>query len=182
KQLKDEFKSVEFRFFENIEVARESLAEADILVTFGSDVEEKYLQPAKRLKWMMVLSAGIDKIPTELLKKRNVIVTNVKGIHKTPMAEYAISMLLNYCRSSLFFAERQKEREWDKSIQPRELAGSTLTVVGAGAIGEELARLAQALGVKTIAVTNTGGQRPYFDQVYQNDELEVALKNADFVV
>ena len=182
KQLKDEFKSVEFRFFENIEAARESLAEADILVTFGSDVEEKYLQPAKRLKWMMVLSAGIDKIPTELLKKRNIIVTNVKGIHKTPMAEYAISMLLNYCRSSLFFAERQKEREWDKSIQPRELAGSTLTVVGAGAIGEELARLAQALGVKTIAVTNTGGQRPYFDQVYQNDELEVALKNADFVV
>lgn len=181
-QLRDEFKSVEFQFFKNSDQAIESLAKADVLMTYGSDLKEKHITSAEQLKWIMVLSAGIDKMPTDLIKERDIIVTNVKGIHKTPMAEYAISMLLNYYRNNLIYNERQKEKHWDKSMQPRELANTTLTVVGAGAIGEELARLAKAFRMKTIAVTNSGGNRPYFDEVYQNKDLKKALSSADTVV
>lgn len=181
-QLKEDFDDQTFKFCNNVDEANAFLSDVEILLTYGSDIRVEQLEKAKNLKWIMVLSAGIDKLPKDLIKERNILITNVRGIHKTPMAEYALSMLLNYYRNNYTFAENQKKKIWDKGVKPRELAGSTLTIVGAGSIGEELARLGQAFQMKTIAVTNTGGSRPYFDEIYQNDTLEDALKVADIVV
>ncbi|WP_440896386.1 D-2-hydroxyacid dehydrogenase [Amphibacillus sp. Q70] len=181
-QLKKDFEKVTFKFMDNIDQASEYLSEADVLLTYGSDIEVKHIDQAKQLKWIMVMSAGIDKMPNERIQQRNILMTNVRGIHKIPMAEYALTMLLSHYKNHLALAERQQNKVWDKTIEMREIAGCTLTIVGAGAIGEEVARLGQAFQMETIAVTKAGGTRPYFDHVYQNSSIKSALETADFVV
>lgn len=181
-QLTEEFSEFTFKYMDNIEDAEEYLTEADILLTFGSDITAKHIQVAESLKWIMVLSAGIDQMPIEEIQKRDILLTNVRGIHKTQMAEYALAMLLNHYQKLSTFYERQKDKVWDKTIKRREITGRTMTIVGAGSIGEELARLAKAFQMKTIAVTHSGGDRPNFDYVYQQDGLKEALAEADFVV
>lgn len=182
KQLKNDFIDVDFKFMENIDQASSFLPIADVLITYGSDIEEKHIEQAEQLKWIMVMSAGIDQMPNRYIKERNILMTNVRGIHKISMAEYALAMLLSNYQSHLTFAKNQSRKIWDQTVKTHEITGRTLTIVGAGAIGEELARLAKAFQMTTIAVTNSGGLRPNFDYVYQKDSLKIALKDADFVV
>ncbi|WP_017473706.1 D-2-hydroxyacid dehydrogenase [Amphibacillus jilinensis] len=182
RMLEDRFDTLSFKFMANIEQAEPFLGEAEILITYGEDIKEAHIKKATALKWIMVISAGVDRLPFQAIKERNILVTNARGIHQTPMTEYAIAMLLNHYRQHQVFAEQQAEKVWDATIATREISGRTLTIVGAGAIGEELARIGQAFRMTTIAVTHSGGERRYFDHVYQNHQLEQALSQADFVV
>ena len=54
----------------------------------------RYLISAKSLKWIMVASAGVEKMPLAEIAKRNIMMTNVRGIHKTPMAESVLAHIL----------------------------------------------------------------------------------------
>ena len=182
RQLQEQYKDYTFRYMENIKAAQRYLKDADILLTYGNDIAASDIEKAKSLKWIMVLSAGIDGMPLEVIKQRQILLTNVRGIHKTQMAEYAVAMLLSHYQNLTIFNQRQKDKLWDKTIKRREITGRTITIVGAGSIGEELARLAKAFQMKTIAVTYSGGSRPHFDYVYRQNDLEQALKEADFVV
>ena len=181
-QLQEQYKDYSFKYTENIKMAEQYLKDADILLTYGNDISASHIQKAKSLKWIMVLSAGIDEMPLAAIKQRNILLTNVRGIHKTQMAEYAVAMLLSHYQKLTTFYQRQRDKLWDKTIKRREITGRTLTIVGAGSIGEEVARLAKAFQMKTIAVTFSGGLRPYFDDVYRQDDLKQALEEADFVV
>ncbi|MBM7542158.1 D-2-hydroxyacid dehydrogenase [Amphibacillus cookii] len=182
RMLVERFDTLTFKFMADIDQAEPFLAEAEILITYGEDIKEAHIKKAKALKWIMVISAGVDQLPFHVIIERNILVTNARGIHQIPMAEYAIAMLLNHYRQHQVFAEQQVEKVWDSTIATREISGRTLTIVGAGAIGQELARIGQAFRMTTIAVTHSGGKRRYFDHVYQNHQLEQALSNADFVV
>src|SRR5690554_5275431 len=95
-QLIQEFDEIRFIFKENIEAADNHLEEADILLTFGSDIRREHIKKATKLKWIMVLSAGINQMPLGEIQERKILLTNVRGIHKTQMAEYALAMLLNH--------------------------------------------------------------------------------------
>ncbi|HTS26381.1 MAG TPA: D-2-hydroxyacid dehydrogenase, partial [Bryobacteraceae bacterium] len=72
---------------------------------------------------------------------------------------------------------------WDEPIRPRELRGASLLVVGLGAIGSEVARLARALGMCVIAVTRSGRPSPELaGRVVPSSALDSLLPEADFVV
>ncbi|SDC04817.1 Phosphoglycerate dehydrogenase [Pelagirhabdus alkalitolerans] len=182
KQLIDRYPTCQFVFSESIDEAEAYFQDVEVLITYGEDMAEEHIDKAPNLKWIMVISAGVEMMPLKAIEKRDVLLTNAKGIHKIPMAEYAISMLLNYYRSNLAFANAQEDKEWNQKIPTKEISHRTMSIVGAGAIGEELARLAQAFRMKTIAVTNRGGERPYFDEVFDTDHLENALEQSDFVI
>ena len=181
-KLKEEFGNITFEFAENITDASVHLPKANIILTYGNDITPEHIEVASELKWIMVLSAGVEQMPLKEIKERNILMANVRGIHKTQMAEYALAMLLNHYQNLAKFYESQKRKEWNKEVNRREITGRTLTVVGAGSIGEEIARLGKAFQMKTIAVTQSGGERPYFDQVHKQDTVKEALQDADFVI
>lgn len=58
--LEESFQHAEFRFFGDIDEARSSLPEADVLITYGEDLTAREIKEAKNLKWIMVISAGMD--------------------------------------------------------------------------------------------------------------------------
>ncbi|CQR47202.1 Glyoxylate/hydroxypyruvate reductase A [Paraliobacillus sp. PM-2] len=181
-RLKANFPSATFVFYENIEQAEVDLPKADIIVTYGEDLIAFHIEQAEQLKWIMVISAGMDEMPFRHIKARGIKVTNAKGIHKIQMAEYAISMLLHVYRQNETFRRNQLAQKWDQTVPFKEISNRTMTIVGSGVIGEELARIAKAFRMKTIGVSRSGEEKAQFDEVYTTDHLELALKQADFVV
>lgn len=181
-QLETNFPNVNFQFHENIDQAEQDLAKADVLVTFGEDLTASHIEQAIQLKWIMVLSAGMDEMPFRVIKDRGIKVTNARGIHKIQMAEYAISMLLHVYRQNETLRRNQLAHYWDSTVPLKEISNRTMTIIGSGAIGEELARLAQAFRMTTIGVSRSGEPKPYFDTVYRTEQVHAALEQADFVI
>ena len=181
-KLKKDYSNQHFLFSESDEMTKKYLAEAEVLVTYGSNVNVQVIQRAASLKWIMVLSAGVDELPVELIKEKEIIVTNARGIHKIQMAEYAISMLLQVYRQEKILMQNEKAHRWDKSVKVKEITGSTIVIAGTGAIGQEVARLAKAFQMKTIGVSRSGKNVAYFDENVTNDKLKHVLAEADFLV
>ena len=181
--LKNKFPNVTFEYYKSIkEVPESSMATAEVLLTYGTDLTTEHINKASKLKWVMVASAGVEKLPFGALKERDILVTNAKGIHGLPMAEYTIAMILQVTRSVKTLLKNEEEEEWNRRVPTTELNGKTITILGAGAIGKEIAKLAQAFQVKTVGVNRSGKLVEYFDEIYQMSDLEVALKKGDYIV
>lgn len=185
--LKDELKQPlierfpELNFtFSPIEDA--TVERASVIVTYGEDITEETLERAKQLQWIMVASAGVDKMPIEEMKKRKIPMANVSGIHKTPMAEAVLAHLLAQARALPTIYERQQKKEWNKKIHSTELRGKTALILGPGAIGQEIGRLLQAFGVQTIGCNYSGEKRPYMDNTISFKQLDDHIHEADFFI
>lgn len=180
-QLVARFPNQEFLFCQDMKEAAQHLERAAVLVTYGDDVTEEIIYQSPKLKWIMVLSAGVDSLPFQAIQDRNIVVTNSRGIHKTQMAEYTISMLLQVYRQEKELMENEKEHQWGK-VSINEISGRTMLVLGTGAIGQEVARLAHAFRMTTIGISRSGTQKEFFDEVHSMDQLTEKLPEADFVV
>ncbi|MGP4071682.1 D-2-hydroxyacid dehydrogenase [Piscibacillus sp. B03] len=180
--LMEKFPEATFNFKYPITEAETYIPEADVIVTFGEDLTNDHIEQAKNLKWIMVVSAGLDEMPFEKIIEKNILVTNARGIHKIQMSEYVIGMLLQVYRNLPTFLENQRKHVYDKRVKIEEISGKTMIVVGTGAIGQETARKAKAFDMKTIGVSRTGAKKDHFDECYKNEELLNKLPEADFVI
>lgn len=175
-----EFPEVEFVFESGL--SNEELQMADVLVTYGEDLNDDNIQYAENVKWIFVASAGVEKMPAQAIIDRGIVVSNVRGIHKTPMAESILAHILAIKRALPWMYEQQKKSEWSKKAKQTELRDSTALILGPGAIGSEVGRLLQAFGVKTIGCNRSGKDAPYMDDMVSFDGLIDALPEADIVL
>jgi phosphoglycerate dehydrogenase-like enzyme len=181
-KLKKQFPDLNFYFFKHINDNVEILKQAEVLITYGEDLTEERINVAKQLKWIMVMSAGLEKMPFKAINDRRILVTNARGIHKIPMAEYTIAMILQYEKKIKLMLENEILHKWDRSFLLGELHKKTILILGAGAIGQEIARLAKAFNMTTIGVNRSGKMGQHLDQLYQINDLVTVLPNADYVV
>ncbi|HEY9577959.1 MAG TPA: D-2-hydroxyacid dehydrogenase, partial [Pseudobacillus sp.] len=180
-QLSTAFPEERFSYYKSIDEAGD-LPEAEVIVTFGDDLTKEHINNCPKLKWIMVASAGMEKMPLESIQERDILVTNARGIHKIPMAEFAMGYMLNHVKRFPELLDLQKEKTWNKRLLIGELADKHLLVLGTGAIGTEIARLARAFRMKTTGVNRSGHKSDQFDQSYTLDKLSMLLPEADFVV
>ncbi|KMY53115.1 3-phosphoglycerate dehydrogenase [Bacillus sp. FJAT-27231] len=180
-QLSTAFPEETFSYYKSIEEA-EGLAEAEVIVTFGEDLTKEHIDHCPKLKWIMVASAGMEKMPFESIQQRGILVTNARGIHKIPMAEFTIGYMLNHVKRFPELLDLQEQRTWNKRLSIGELAGKHLLMLGTGAIGTEIARLAKAFRMETTGVNRSGHENAYFDRIYTMDKLSTLLPQADFIV
>jgi len=163
------------------------------LAFFSSDVFPKYsrqffstVRKAKALQWLHVFNVGVDHpIYTEMLQ-RGVRLTTSAGSTAVPIAQTAITGLLMLARNFPRWLHAQRERRWDPMRTPdfpRDLVGQTAVVLGLGSIGAEIARLAQALGLKVIGVRRSP-QRPGdpVDELHPPQQLASLLPRADWLI
>jgi len=163
------------------------LPDTDIFV--GWSLRALQLAAAPRLKWLHSTAAGVAQLMYPELRASGIAVTNASGVHTIPIAEHVLGLLLALARRFPSSFRHQAARHWgqqdiwDEPIRPRELRGATLLVVGLGAIGREVARLARAIGMRLEAVTRSGQAAPEFaDRVAPASSLDALLPAADFVV
>lgn len=178
--LVKEFPEVDFTFHSRPD--NDHLRETDVLVTYGEDLNEERIDIAKNLKWIFVASAGIEKMPHNAIHDRGILVSNVRGIHKKPMAESILAHILSIKRAIPFIYDNQRKGEWNKKANLSELNGSTALIIGPGAIGAEIGRLLQAFEVYTIGCNRSGGDAPYMNETHKIDDLVSVLPNAEIVI
>ena len=130
----------------------------------------------------MVMSAGVEKMPLAEIEARNIILTNVRGIHKTPMAESVLAHTLALRRSLPVIYDQQRNKEWKQKVGSSELKGSTALILGPGAIGSEIGRLLKAFGVRTIGCNRSGKENESMDETIVFEELIGKLPEADYVI
>jgi glyoxylate/hydroxypyruvate reductase len=107
---------------------------------------------APRLKWVHQMPAGASNLFETDLWQSNVIVTSSRGLtNKRPMAEYALASFLHFSRGlHLSYRDRLRHRLDHESYDPVTIRDKTVCIVGAGGIGQEVARLCAAAGMRVI--------------------------------
>jgi phosphoglycerate dehydrogenase-like enzyme len=112
-----------------------------------------------RLSWLGIIGAGVDHLRSGDPWQYGVTVTNGSGLHGTAIAEYTLAQMLFFAQHAADRQRAQVERAWPTvwtagwiSLLGARLRDRTLTVVGYGSIGREIARLAQAFGMRVLAV------------------------------
>lgn len=176
------FKNINFKFFSDIEHASMSEKEAEVIIGFGHEMTEQVLNNFKNIKWIHTLSAGVDSLPFDKLKQKNVIVTNSRGVHAIPMAEYAIGVMLQLTKHFYDYYNLKKERRWDNSLLAEELEGKVIGIIGTGAIGSTIAKKLQPFNTIINGINTTGKAIPYFDWNGSMDKLDQLLSTSDFVI
>ena len=178
--LQKEFLNVTFEFSSIKDV--QALEAAEILVTYGEDLTVESLHQASSLKWIMVASAGLEKMPLKEIGELGIFLTNVRGIHKTPMAESAMAHLLALKRSLPWIYNQQVKKEWSRKSGSTELRGSVAIILGPGAIGGEIGRHLQTFGVHTIGCNRSGQESSYMNEMISFEQLSEKLVEADILI
>lgn len=137
----------------------------------------------KKLRWVFSYSAGVECYPQEQLAKMGVILTNTSGVHAKSIAEQVLGAMIMFSRNLIAAFKNQTEKVYDGRIPTGELSGQYLLIVGAGAIGREIARKAKAFDMNVTGIRNHAGDRPeYFDNMYTMEPLDSLLPQAHYVV
>ena len=98
------------------------------------------------LKYIQLTSAGFDRVPMDYLNHYGIEVHNARGVYSIPMAEFAISSVLQIYKHYDFFRENQRNHRWDKQREILELYGKRVCIVGCGNVGTECAKRFNAFG------------------------------------
>lgn len=182
KRIIEKYPEHHFQFVYGMKEGADFLPHAEILLTYGEDLNDELISQAQKLKWIMVLSAGMDKMPFEAIAKRDILVTNSRGIHAVPMAEYAIWKLLEVYRNGKVLMKHQEEEVWDRKVLMQEITQRKIVLAGTGAIAQETARLAKAFQMTTIGVSRSGTPKEFFDQVVTPGKMNEHLSDTDFLI
>lgn len=134
------------------------------------------------LKYIQLTSAGFDRVPMDYVKEHNIKIYNAGGVYSIPMAEFAVSGVLQLYKKSRFFYENQKNHIWVKHRELLELNGKTVCIVGCGSVGTECAKRFQAFGCEVIGVDLFPRVDENYVKMVSLSELEEQLPMADVVV
>lgn len=140
---------------------------------------------APNLRWVHLPHAGVDDPVFGRLMDAGVRLTNASGAMAEPIAWSAIGGLLQLARGFPRWAAAQERHEWDPHPQvefPKDLREQTIVVFGLGAIGMEIARLAQALHLHVIGVRRSAARDgDPVDELVTPDQLAEVLPRADWL-
>lgn len=125
---------------------------------------------APRLKAIVRHGVGLDFIPVEQATRHGVAVANLPGSNSQAVAEYCIAQMLNLRRPLARTDAAVRAEGWEPARERAsafgELGGSTLGILGVGAIGSRLAALAGAFGMQVLGTSRRTGQpRPGIEEV-----------------
>ena len=171
----------------SVALARTPMEERELVpqarVVTGITIEEELLSEADRLELFACTFAGTDHVPMDALAEHGVTVTNAGGIHAPGIAEQSIANMLVFARNLHEGWRRKQNGEW-RHFQSHEFTGSTVTIVGLGSIGQEIAKRLEGFEVETIGIRYTPEKGGPTDEVRGFDEEDIhdAFARSEYVV
>jgi glyoxylate/hydroxypyruvate reductase A len=162
---------------------REMLGQADILFDFDYSHRQDLPDLAPNVRWIQASSAGIGQFVKRYgydQRMPHTLFTTASGIHARPLAEFVLMVLLAHYKGLRSALDNQARKHWER-YAGTDLEGRTMAIVGLGRIGSEVARLARALGMRTIG-TNTQAAHAAVDEFFELSHLPDMLARADVLV
>ncbi|MGI6238778.1 MAG: D-2-hydroxyacid dehydrogenase [Christensenellales bacterium] len=164
------------------EAAQAHFADAEIVVTWSNRAAAACAK-SDAVRWIQVLSAGVDALPLHELREKGIYLTNASGVHGLPISETMFAMMLAFARGLRTAIPDQRERRWAPDRHRlTEIHNKTLGILGVGAIGMEAARLGKAFGMRVLGLRRGGEGAPNVDHMYAPDEIDAMLPECDYVL
>ena len=161
----------------------ERLAGAQIAVSNKVPIRRAAIEQLPDLKMICIPATGYDAFDIDACAERGIVVSNVRGYAVNTVPEHTFALILALRRGLAGYRQDVIDGRWQESQQfcfhthpINDLAGSTLGIIGEGAIGQSVARLGQAFGMRTLfaAHKNVEGLGPLytpFDEVLATSDV-----------
>jgi phosphoglycerate dehydrogenase-like enzyme len=157
----------------------EQMARTEALMAYGAP--PGLLPAMPKLRWAQSMTAGVEGWIALPDLPKNLMLTCARGTHKESMPENIIGALFYVAKPYAAAAENQKQRKWVHNVaQP--LTGKTLGILGLGAISQEVARLAVALGMRVVGTKRRPEAMANVAEVLPAAKTPEVLAQSDFVV
>lgn len=173
-------KAPDYKIIQDIQEAKPE--EVEIILGWSNELLPLVEDEKSIVKWVQFAYAGVNQLPLDLFLEKGILLTNGSGIHAHSVSETVLGLLLGMTRHIVPAAINQKNEVWDGPANLYELSGKTMLIVGIGRIGVQLAKVAQALNMRTIGINRSGKKAEFMDEQYLHSELADVLHKADVVV
>lgn len=150
------------------------------LVYPDSDFSLELLQQLPNLKIILRCGVGVDNLPLKELTKRDIQVTNTKGINSDAVAEMTVGLMIMLSRKILIANAASKigvKKLYTDEFTGTELRGKTIGLVGYGHIAQKVEYLLAAFGADILIANHTPKEVKYGCQV----ALETLIENSDII-
>ena len=154
-RLRAEFPQHEFLEAWDRDALRRILPEAD--AAFAAFIDRDIVGSLERLRWVQAPAVGVGHMLSAEFVASSIVLTSARGVRARPIAEHVLGVTLALARQLHLTIRRQSEHQWaldelEHAGTIRTLQGMRMGIVGLGAIGLEVARLATAFGFHVSAI------------------------------
>ena len=157
------------------------VADIDVLLCFSPPMADHVVRDAPKLKWIQALGTGVDNIVDLPSLGKDVLVTNVRGIHGAPVSEATIAYMLSLARDLPRAGVAQAKGQWER-WPAALLAGKTVGILGVGLIAEYLAPICKSLHMTVVGISASPREANGFDRIVHRDSIEKIAPELDFLV
>jgi D-2-hydroxyacid dehydrogenase (NADP+) len=157
------------------------IADTDILLCFSPPMADHVVRNAAKLKWIQALGTGVDNIVDLPSLGKEVIVTNIRGIHGAPVSEATIAYMLSLARDLPRSARAQDKGAWER-WPAHLLDGKTIGILGVGLIAEYLAPICKQFGMKVVGISSSLRETAGFDRMVARKDLVTLAPELDYLV
>jgi glycerate dehydrogenase len=141
----------------------ERIADASLVVTNKVKISAEHIRQAKKLRRIVISATGKDVVDQMACEQYGIEVCNVPAYGAQSVAEHVMSLILSLKRHLKYYGLASVDGTWSRSPifcvhgpQISDLFGKTMVIIGAGAIGGAVARLASAFGMQVIFAARRG--------------------------
>jgi len=160
----------------------ERIRDATVIISNKLSLGEAQLSQAPKVKLIAIAATGSDCVDLDYCRRRGITVCNVRGYAANSVPEHVLMLILALRRNLLGYRHDVREGNWQHSKQfcllthpLHDINGSTIGIVGYGAIGKSMARLAEAVGMKVLisehqnARNVRAGRTEFAEMLHQSD-------------
>lgn len=174
----------EFVYYASKEAQQDKLLErvqdADIIMLANQPLSAEIINACPKLKMLSVAFTGVDHVALDACRARNILVCNAAGYSTNAVAELTFGLAISVIRNIVPCDACCRRAGTKDGLVGFELFGKTFGVVGTGAIGARVAKIAAAFGCKVLAYSRTAKQE-LVDAGVQYVSLDELLAQSDFV-
>jgi len=158
---------------------KKSISNSDILLAWNFPTKNlKELAP--NLKWIHVISAGVEHLHPLDWMSDDLVLTNSSGAHVKKAGEFGLMSILMLQNHMTKIITNQKNKKF-VSLFSNPIAGKTVVVVGTGSLGSSMAKHINSLGANVIGVNKRGKKAEGCNKIITIDKIDSVLPNADFL-
>lgn len=174
----------EFVYYTSKETQQDKLLarvqDADIIMLANQPLSAEIINGCPKLKMLSVAFTGVDHVALDACRARNILVCNAAGYSTNAVAELTFGLAISVIRNIVPCDARCRRAETKDGLVGFELFGKTFGVVGTGAIGARVAKIAAAFGCRVLAYSRTEKQK-LVDAGVQYVSLDELLAQSDFL-
>ncbi len=178
-QIKKEYSNVCFQDIDSVD------DKDNVKVYFGNRINNKLIKQYKKLKWIHLGCVGYDSIDIEIIRSRNIIMTNSSGLLTNSMVELALNFITSFSRgiqhiNSLRNKNKLNRKNFDKHYETvTNLNDQKVLICGYGNVGSKLAKVLESLDMDIYTISRSKSSN------YKNfsiDDLDRIVPEMNYIV